>query len=342
VGRTLEEWSVAGRAVAIATLVQARHSAPLPPGARLAVNDEGELEGSISNGCVEGDLYEHLRAILSGAPAAVLHYGITDDMAPDVGLTCGGEINVLVERHDASDPAWRQLLRAVEKDEPAVLVTGLSEIIRSRKLVVLEERSAGSLGARPLDDLAAEAARPYLTSGGTDVVSLEMDSGRVADVFIEAHLPPWRLAIVGATSIGYALCQFATRLGYQVDVIDPRSVLADPAKLPDAHRVLHAWPDDGLAEIGLGPPVDVVVLTHDGKLDVPALAAALRARCRYVGLLGGKRTQAHRRQALRELGFAESDLERLHGPVGLAIGSVTPEEIALSIAAELVETRRRA
>ena len=341
VGRALDDWVAAGRTVAIATLVQARHSAPLPPGARFAVNDRGELEGSISNGCVEGDLYEHLRAIISGAPASVLHYGITDDMASDVGLTCGGEIDVLVELHDASSLAWSELLRAVRDGEPAVLVTGLSKHLRSRKLLVLENGSEGSLGERPFDDQVVELARPYLESGGTDVVSLEAASGRASDVFVEAHLPPPRLAIVGATSIGFALCRIATLLGYQVDVIDPRSALADPAKMPDAQRVLHAWPDDGLGEIGLSPHVDVVVLTHDGKLDVPALASALRAGCRYVGLLGGKRTQEHRREALRGLGFDETDLERIHGPVGLAIGSETPEEIALSIVAELVETRRR-
>ena len=340
VGETLERWVADGRSAAVATLVRAQHSAPLPPGARFAINDSGEMVGSISNGCVEGDLYEHLRAVLGGAASSIVHYGSTDDMATDVGLTCGGEIDVLVEAHDASDPAWRELLRALADGRPAVLVHGLSENIRSRKLLLLEDGILGGLGRDRLDESAVECARPYLAAGGMRVVSLGTDADDGAEVCVEAHLPPRRLAIIGATRIGSALCQVASLLGYRVDVIDPRPVLADPSKFPDAQRVLHAWPDDGLEQIGLDPYVDVVVLTHDGKLDIPAIAAALRAGCRYVGLLGGRRTQRLRRQALRKLGFSREELDRVRGPVGLDIGSQTPEEIALSIAAELIATNR--
>ena len=339
IGRALDDWVCSGRTAAVATLVSARHSAPLPVGSRLVANDAGELRGSISNGCVEGDLYEHLQAVLAGASPEVVRYGLTDDTGYDIGLTCGGEIDVLVERYDPASPGWLQLLQCVRDELPAVRAVGLSEDIRSANLTVFPGGVAGSLGHAELDALVLRHARPCLETGHTGVANLETRSG-AQRVFLEAHLPPPRLAIVGATAIGSALCGFASRLGYRVDVIDPRSALADPAKLPSARRVLHTWPDEGLREIALGPDVAGGVLTHDAKLDVPALATALETGCRYVGLLGGRRTQQLRREALRELGFGEEDLARIRGPVGLDIGSETPEEIALSIAAQLVEAQR--
>lgn len=334
----LRRWAAAGRRAGVATLVGVRRSAPRPPGARFAVSEGGEVAGSVSSGCVEGDLHEHLRRILEGAASDVLHYGITDEMAAEVGLSCGGEIDVLVAPHDPDDPAWRALASATEEGRPAVLVTGLSSPIRGRRLFLGPggERE-GSLGSPELDEAAARAVGDLFDVAGTR--TLELEPGAV-EAFAEAFLPPARLAIVGASPVSEALCHLAAYLGYAVLLIDPRETFADPARFPDAERVLHSWPAEGLEAAGLDRYMDVVVLSHDGKLDVPALAAALRAGCLYVGQIGGGRTQRLRREALREMGFSDDEVARIRGPVGLDIGADTPKEIALSILAEMVAVRR--
>lgn len=339
VGAPLERWSEAGRRAAVATLVRVRRSAPRPPGARFAVSEDGELAGSVSSGCVEGDLFERLRAVIEGGPSSVVQYGITDEMAADVGLACGGEIEVLLAPHDPADAAWEAAVTAAEAGAAAVLVTGLSEPVRGRRLLIRADGTrAGSLGSPELDERAARETEPLLRVGGTRVLKLEEE----AEAFAEAFLPPPRLAIVGATPVAAALSHLASYLGWSVTVVDPRAAFADPEKFPDAEQVLQAWPDEGLEALGLDPYLDVVVLAHDRKLDVPALAAALRAGCLYVGQIGGRRTQRLRREALAEEGFGAEDLERIHGPVGLDIGARAPREIALSILAELLAVRRGA
>ncbi len=344
ISEALTRWSAEGRECAVATLVAVRHSAPRPPGARFAVNDRGDMVGSVSSGCVEGDLFEHLRRALSGEPSSVLTYGITDEMAADVGLACGGEIDVLVARHDP-DAVWGALVEATGAAEPVVLITGVSDSFRGRRLLLLADAPpVGTLGSSYLDEQAIEAAARFPSGGDPHVVSLGTvgEGAETGEVFVEPFLPPPRLAIVGASPIAMALCRIAGILGYETAVIDPREAFAAADRFPDAERVIHAWPEEGLRSFGLDRQLSVVVLSHDRKLDVPALAAALRADCRYVGLLGGRRTQRLRREELRELGFDESALASVRGPVGLSIKSRTPEEIAVSIAAELVAIRRGA
>lgn len=336
----LRRWSEEGASAGVATLVSYRRSAPRRPGARFAASDKGEVAGSVSSGCVEGDLYEHIRWVLTGGDPRVQHYGITDEMAMEVGLSCGGEIDVLIEPFDPSDDVWSALERALEADEAVVLVQGLSKELRGRALLVdLEGARTGSLGSDALDREAAAAASSLLDGGGARELELEADG---ATVFAEAYLPPDRLVIVGASPVARELCHLASRLDFAVTLVDPREAFADPEKFPDAERVVHAWPDDGLEEVGLDRYLNVVVLSHDQKLDVPALAAALEAGCRYVGQIGGGRTQRMRRDALREEGFGDERIAGISGPVGLEIGAETPEEIALSILAELVAVRRGA
>lgn len=334
----LRSWAEAGRRAGVATLIRVRRSAPRLPGARFAVSEDGRLAGSVSSGCVEGDLHEHIGQVLGGGEARLLHYGITDEMAAGVGLACGGEIDVLVASHDPTSPVWSRLRGVLERRGAALLLTGLSEGIRGR--VLLQEADGprtGTLGDDRLDEAAVAAARPLLDTGGTDV--LEMDDPP-AELFVEALLPPPRLAIVGASPIARALCHLASWLGDEVTIVDPRQAFADPEKFPGAARVVAAWPEEGLAEAGLDRWLDVVVLAHDGKLDVPALETALRAGCRYVGQIGGARTQRLRREALEERGLEPDLLDRIRGPVGLDIGALGPREIAVSILAELVAVRR--
>lgn len=339
----LRSWTEDGAEAGLATLVSVRRSAPRRPGARFAVSGRGDLAGSVSSGCVEGDLHEHLQRILEGAEEPrVVHYGITDEMAMEVGLACGGEIDVLVGPFDPDDPVWEVLEERVEARAPTMLVTGLSEGLRTRTLLVpLEGDRVGTLGDEALDRVAGEAIRPLFDTGGTDVLELEdPETGEVREVFAEAYLPPPRLAVVGATPVARALTRFAKDLGYEVVVVDPRTAFAREESFPEADRIVNEWPDEGLRSVDIDRYLNVVVLAHDRKLDVPALAEALRAGCLYVGQIGGGRTQRIRREALAEEGFDEETIARVRGPVGLDIGAVTPEEIALSIAAEMVAVRR--
>lgn len=350
----LRRWTEAGRRAAVATLVDVRRSAPRPPGARFAVSEEGDVAGSVSSGCVEGDLHERLRALLRGGSSEEVEYGITDEMAAEVGLACGGQIRVLLAPHDPDDPAWNELKGAVERTEAAVLVTGLSEGIRGRRLLLSREGSAvggleravGGLGGPELDEAALEAVQEagLFEVGGSRLLELgptsEIEPADAARVFAEAFLPPPRLAIVGATPVSAALCHLAAWAGWLVWVVDPRETFASPERFPDAEEVLHLWPEEGLERVGLDRYLDVVVLAHDRKFDVPALAAALRAGCLYVGQIGGRRTQRLRREALEELGFGEEELGRIRGPVGLDIGAESPEEIAVSILAQLIAAGR--
>lgn len=334
----VDDWSDRDESVAVATLLRVRRSAPLPPGARFAVSESGELAGSISSGCVESDLHERLGGLLRDEPPEIVTYGITDEMAAEVGLACGGEIDVLLARHDPDDPAWPRLRDAVEGSEPALLLTGVAPELMSRRLLLDTRGRAGTLGDPELDDIAAERSPELMGRSEARVIELvEGDASTV--VLAESFVPPPRLAIVGATPIAEALSAMAARVGFEIVLIDPREALARPERFPDA-TIVHAWPDEALAGLGPDPRTSVVVLTHDGKLDEPALAAALSGGAGYVGLLGGGRTQAARREALADRGFAEADLDRIHGPVGLDIGARSPEQIAVSILAQLIERGR--
>ncbi|UCG75313.1 MAG: XdhC family protein [Gemmatimonadota bacterium] len=332
----LERWTRDGTAAGLATLIGAQRSAPRRPGARFAVSEAGELAGSVSAGCVEGDLHEHLRQILGGAEARRLTYGITDEMAAEVGLACGGEIEVFVERFDADDPAWRAVREAIEQGQPAVLLTGVSGGVEGRRLLAVEGAPpVGRLVSGPEDARLIERARPSLDTGCAGILELTGPKGTV-HVFVEPLLPPARLVIVGASQAAAALCRLGSLLGFEVCVVDPRSIFLTRDRFPDAARLIEAWPAEGLGEIGLDRFASVVVLAHDRKLDVPALETALEAGCRYVGQIGGRRTQRLRREALAEQGVGAASIARVRGPVGLDIGAETPAEIALAILAEVV------
>ncbi|MBP7831021.1 MAG: XdhC family protein [Kiritimatiellae bacterium] len=325
----VRQWDGDGRASCVALLFKVEGSSPRPPGARLAVNDRGDMAGFISLGCVEGDIREHVRQVLGGAPPRVIHYG-ADESALGVGLSCGGRIDVLLTRHEAGDDAWTALC-ARDPRERAVLVTTVDPPTGRPLYVDADGKPRGSLGSSPLDEEAARKARefdphrkPLLQPVGDTICLFENLS------------PAMRLILVGASPVAASVCKLASAVGMEVVVVDPRRDFAHPLLFPGASRIVLEWPDKGVAEAGAGPDDYVAVLSHDAKLDLPGLEAALRAGCRYVGLLGGRSTQAQRRSALAERGFAEGELARLHGPIGLSIGSVTPDEIAVSILAEII------
>ena len=314
-------WLDGGRGVALATVLSTWGSSLRPPGSQLAVSDGLELAGSVSGGCVEAAVAEAAqRVIREGAPER-LRFGVADDRAWEVGLACGGTVEVLVARADREVVAGA--VRAAEARHPVVVVTEIA----SGATTLLDPRAPGddSLASAARDALAAEASRLF--------------EGRAGPAFLQVLNPPVRVMVVGAVHIAQALAPMFRLAGYDVAIVDPRTAFASEARFP-GFRMVHAWPEAALASERLDGRTAVVTLTHDPKLDDPALAAALRSEAFYVGALGSRKTQAARRERLGELGFAGADLDRVHGPVGLAIGAISPGEIAASIVAEVVATLR--
>lgn len=324
----LRGWDAAGIACAEAILVGAQHSSPRQPGARLVVNAKGEVAGAVSMGCVENDLREHMLALLRGAGGPrLLHYGAAFEAVLEVGLSCGGEIDVWIRRHDPAGAAWRDIL-GLAPTARAVLLTRLAG--NSEQILLRQPADAP-----PAPELATPLAELW-KRGGT--ARLRAGDERW---FAETLAPDPLLLIVGASPIAVELCAMAARTGFRVAVVDPRRDFARAELFPAAERVVHRWPAEGLAEAGLDAHGYVAVLAHDEKLDVPALEAALRADCRYVGLLGSAHTREIRYEALRQAGFAPEAIARIRGPIGLKrLGGIEPAEIAVSVLAELIMARR--
>jgi xanthine dehydrogenase accessory factor len=333
----LDGWLEAGEEIALATLVGVRGSAPRLPGARLAVTRSGGMAGSVSGGCVENDVFERAMAVLDSGEPAIAEYGIADELGFEVGLSCGGTIEVLIEPFAAGEE-WNAVREAVESQRPAALAVGLApEPLMGRRLAIRGGESAGGIDAALDGELVAEADRLML-SGGARVVTLPFQGGE-ASVFVEAFPPQPRLLVVGATHVAMPLCRFAKELGFRVTVIDARSLFATKERFPEADELLNAWPEGAFAEAGLDAYSYVVVLTHDPKFDLPALELALRADTRYIGAMGNRATHERRKEHLGGQGFGEEDLARIHAPVGLDLGGRGPEEIALAIVAEMLAVR---
>jgi xanthine dehydrogenase accessory factor len=334
----LDRWRRQGEAIALATVVRVRGSAPRPPGARLAVTRGGEMAGSVSGGCVEGDVIERALLALDSGEAALATYGIADDAGLDVGLTCRGSIDVLIEPFRAG-PAWELVRGAVATGRPAALAVALAPAaLTGRTLAVLGDGATAGSVDPALDRRVAAEARRRLAEGGTGVAAFPFGDGE-ASVYLEAFPAPPRLYVVGATHTAAALCRLAKPLGFHVTVIDPRRAYLSAERFPEADALLRAQPGEVLEAAGLGPSSAVVTLAHDPKLEVPALARGLSAGARYVGAMGSRATHERRKAELRRLGFAEIDLDRIRAPIGLDIGGRTPEEIALAILAEILAVR---
>jgi xanthine dehydrogenase accessory factor len=298
---------------AVATVVATRRSAPRPIGSKLVVTESGEMRGSVSGGCVESDVYEACQAVLRGGEPRLLTYGISDDQAFEVGLPCGGEIDVFVRE---ADPGLAARIADLG-DRRAVLFTDLED---GSQRFVLE-------GEEPFADELLRAAHSKL---------VELD-GR--QVFADVFGPPPRLLVFGAVDTAEALCRAAKQLGWRTIVADARGKFATKERIPSADELFVAWPEDVLAQVAPDHATAVVVLTHDEKFDVPALVGTLATEAFYVGALGSRRNQEKRRERLLEAGVAEEQVGRIHGPAGLDIGAHSPAETALSILGEILAVR---
>lgn len=344
----LQEWLAAGRRFGLATVVGVSGSSPRPPGAAMAVDVTGEAVGSVSGGCVEGALYELAGQVLADDAPVVETYGISDDTAFSVGLTCGGILDVLVQPvGELERDVLRGVLDRLQADEPVALATVVAGPARlGALLAVTPEGVAGSLGTEGLDVAVVDDARGMLAQGQTGTRHYGPRGERRVDevaVFVQAFTPPPRMLVFGATDFAGAVARAGVFLGYRVTVVDARPVFATARRFPDAHEVVCDWPHRYLtAELAAGRVDErtaLCVLTHDPKFDVPLLEVALRSPAGYIGAMGSRRTHDDRLAKLRETGLDTPDLQRLHSPIGLDLGARTPEETAVSIAAEIVRDR---
>jgi len=284
---------------ALATVVATRRSAPRPVGSKLVVFESGRLHGSVSGGCVESDVAEQAKEVIAGGEPRLLTYGITDDQAWGIGLPCGGEIDVFIQMLEGELPQ--------DGDDA--------------RLTVLEGPRAGQ-------QWLADVEGPSRV--------LELDGEKV---FAEVPAVRPRLVVVGATDTAEELCRAAGALGWRTAVVDPRPGLVTRERLPSPDELVIAWPDEGLEKLELNGDTAVVVLTHEERLDVPALTTALAGEPFYVGAIGSRKTQAKRRERLLEAGLSEERLDGLAGPAGLDLGADTPAETAVSILAEVLAVR---
>ncbi|MFE9866583.1 XdhC family protein [Streptomyces sp. NPDC005506] len=350
IAEELHRWVGQGREFAVATVVEVGGSAPRQPGAALAVDRDGTAIGSVSGGCVEGAVYELCQQALDDGTTVRERFGYSDEDAFAVGLTCGGVIDILVTPVRADDPArpvFAAALAAAATGEAAAVVQitdGPSELLGRPLLVHPDGSYEGGLGGHPeLDRTAAAEARAMLDAGRTGPLTIGAEGsrcGRPLGLLVESSVPPPRMIVFGAIDFAAALVRVGKFLGYHVTVCDARPVFATEARFPDADEVVVDWPHRYLAATAVDARTALCVLTHDAKFDIPLLETALKLPVAYVGAMGSRRTHLDRNERLREVGVTELELARLHSPIGLDLGARTPEETALSIAAEIVAERR--
>ncbi|HUX20671.1 MAG TPA: XdhC/CoxI family protein [Spirochaetia bacterium] len=331
----VDRWIGSGeQRITVATVLKTYGSAPRGVGGKLAVAGDGRICGSISGGCVESAIIEEGLKMEPSSPPRVLHFETSNESAWEVGLPCGGTIDVLLENLEIEH--YRFLKERVEANEWAFSVTILEGELRGRKISF--DRKGNSFGlAGPLAGALGDGLRK-LASKFESSTRATTDDG--IELFVEAIRPAPTLVLVGGVHIAIALVAFAKTLGYRTIVVDPRQTFGSAERFPDVDRLIRRWPDEAFEQFEITPETSVVVLTHDPKLDDPALYRTLKSPAFYIGALGSNRTQENRKKRLMEMGFSEGELSRIHGPVGLDIDASTPEEIALSIITELVALSR--
>jgi xanthine dehydrogenase accessory factor len=342
-------WDAERGPYALATVVGTSRSAPRPAGATLALHPDGRIVGNVSGGCVEPAVVALAQEVLAEGGTRRSRFGYSDGDALAVGLTCGGEVDVLVRRVGPGMLPIERLADALRTDTPVVLVTvveasGRSDLVGA-STVVTEREAVGSLVGTPLGEVLTLEARAALGTGGVTVRHLGADGERMGEgltVLTESFVDRPRLIILGAIDYAAAVASLGRFLGFHVTVCDARAAFATRDRFPDADEVVVEWPHRYLASIGLDERSAVCVLTHDAKFDVPAIVAALATPALYIGVMGSRRTHEERLDRLREQGVTEEQIARLRSPIGLELGGRTPQETAVAIAAELVMLRNRA
>lgn len=345
----LLRWWSAGETVGLGTVTGTFRSAPRPPGAAMLVGPDGTAVGSVSGGCVEGAVYELAQSVVATGVPVPQRYGVSDDDAFTVGLTCGGIIDLFVEPVSVGTfPELGKLAASIDAGEPvaaATVIAGRPGQV-GRHLIVWTADSAGGLGSARIDDAVGDDARGLLASGRTATLTYGPDGERRGEglsVFVSSFAPAPRMLVFGAIDFAAAVARVGSFLGYRVTVCDARPVFATARRFPDADEVIVDWPHRYLRSQVDAGALDgrtvICVLTHDPKFDVPVLADALKLPVAYVGAMGSRATHVDRLARLREAGVTDAELARLASPIGLDLGARTPEETAISIAAEIVARR---
>ena len=336
----MQNWVNGQKPFALARVIDTWGSAPRPVGSAMIVNEQMQIAGSVSGGCIEGAVVEEALAVLRCGRAKGVEYGIEDEKAWSVGLSCGGKVSVLIECHPGVSPraedraVWEVINQTVKGNKPLIWVTDMVSAAAGHLLVSPDGRVQGDIGNDKREAIAAALdAYKHRTSRTVEIAGRRM--------FI--HVIPRRdqLLLIGAGHITQHLVALARQLEFETIVIDPRKVFAQNARfdpLPD--QLIGRWPRKVMENWALNEDTYAVLLSHDPKIDDPALHRFLRAPVAYIGVLGSKRTHAKRRQRLKDAGFSDEEIDRIRGPVGIPIGSQTPAEIAVSIVAEVIATKR--
>lgn len=324
-------WLEAGRKVALATVVKTWGSSPRPIGSVLVIREDGVFEGSVSGGCVEGEVVLKAQEILNTGEPQYLHFENDPKKVWSPGLSCGGKISIFVAPIKKENVGIIQrITKDLKRRSPTLLITRLND----GKMHLLIQKGGKLDTANPFSEILGEAAKECLNKRTSKLVT-ENDQ----EFFINAILPSPRLFVIGAVHIAQSLVPMAQMAGFDVTLVDPREAFGNFARFPD-HNLVVEWPDEFLEREGLDSECAVVTLAHDPKIDEAALKAALKSNCFYIGSLGSKKTHQTRVGNLRDVGFSEKQLARIHGPVGLAIGAKTPQEISASILAEIINVMR--
>lgn len=317
---TLEQWSREGTRAALATVVSVERSAPRGPGSIMAVSETGQIVGSVTGGCVEPDLVLAAEEVLAGGAPQLREYGIADEDAFAVGLPCGGAVRIFVEVMDPGVIA--RLTEAVRDETPLGVVTHIAGARAGERAVV---------DAADADDEAAALIR----AGHSGAIGSGDDECFVLSV---AARP--RMYVFGAIDFASSLASLGRFMGYHVTVCDARAAFVTKERFPDADEIVVAWPHELIAEAPIDERSAICILTHDAKFDGPALQAALKTRAGYIGAMGSRRTVARREERLRAEGLTDTDFARIHSPIGMSISSKTPEEVAVAIGAQIIQTMR--
>ncbi len=340
----IEAWRKGGKSIAIATNVMRDGASLRPLGAKMAMTTLQEIAGSVTGGCIEGAVYEEAQEVIKTGLPKLLHYGVINGQNPwDVGLTCGSSLDVLVESLDSI--AWREiypaLKKCLEENQLAVVGTVLSGPGIGNKMMLWPDgQKLGSLGNAALNAQAESWMREQMMAQQITWTSFQIADEKVK-LFVDVFVPKARVIVIGAVHVAKPLVTLAKSLGYYTIVIDPRTAFATRERFPAscADELITEWPADALAKLHPDEGTYLAALSHDEKLDNPALAIALASPVRYVGVLGARKNIDKRLASLRELGATDEQLSRLRAPIGLNLGAIAPEEIALSILAEMVSAR---
>jgi xanthine dehydrogenase accessory factor len=338
----IDRWRESRKAVALATVIQTWGSAPRGVGAKMALTADGEIAGSVSGGCVEGAVYQAGAEVLQSGLPQLLHFGVADETAWDVGLACGGTIDVFVERLDPETYNFvHTLLESEGSFAKATVIGGPAALMGKGLIVQPAGQLRGEIGPS-VDEAIAAAATSDLARGVSKRHLLQglETTDEPLEIFVEVSLPSPSLIMIGGVHISIALTTIAKSLGYRTIVIDPRRAFGSEERFGHVDRLIQAWPDEAFAQVKLTSSTAIASLTHDPKIDDPALKIALESPAFYVGALGSRKTHSRRRGRLIAAGVPEADVDRIRGPIGLDIGAQTPEEIGLAIMAEITSARR--